>query len=328
MNIILLQAKLKLEEIDLLLKEFPQYLFLSLTEEACRNLNPDHWERVEVFYGSKLNKEELSRAPKLRWIHLPNDDSNQICMEAVEKQGNLLVSITESKKSEQVGEFVMGGILAFAKQLFQWKEAVTFPGLIWDSKWRNNMWTLEGKVLLQIGLDSTGSEIAKRAKRSGMKVYGIQKKHSFHPHCDKILSTKELHSVLPAADVVVLALPKSRNYFSWFTEAELALMKEDTVLIVVGNNKAIDEKALVKYVEQQKLRGVLIDMYAKTPINQHSPLFKLPNVIITPQVADVPIIHEEQSFQAFRFNLRQYLHGNFNDMHNLISHARTLSTHL
>ncbi len=319
MNIILLQSKLRLEDIDKLLNEFPQFLFLSLTEETCHQLSPEQWSRVEILYGSYLSKDELSHAHQLKWLHLPSNDHRHISLEAIKNKGNTLITDTLPPNINQLAEFVVTGILSFAKNLYHWHEAGKFPGLIWDCKWKESMWEIRNCKLLQIGLDSIGTEITKQCRKLGMNVWGVQEKRTFHPYCHKTVSTSNLHSILPRMDIVILSMPKGREYKDYFGKAELELMNKDAVLIVVGNNKAVDERALGQTLDKGKLRGVLIDAYEETPLATNSPLWKRPNVIITPDISTSPEEAEIQSFRTFRYNLRQYLHGNINDMNNLVN---------
>jgi len=318
MNIILLQGQLTLQEIDQLLKEFPQYLFLSLSEAAYKNLSPDHWSRLEVLYGFRLAKEELAIADQLRWIHCPGPYLNRLCMDEIEKQGTILVSHTIDENIPQMGEFAIAAMLAFAKNLFAWKETNQFPALVWDSKWRDSMWTLKNKILLQIGLGKVGTEITRRARELEMRVWGIDQHYSFHPHCHKIFQLSDLRSVLPLADVVSLCLPRGREYHHWFQLEELELMKEDSILLSIGSSTVFDENALVQVAKTGKFRGILLDAFYQMPIPATSPLWKIPNVIITPDVAQRPKSTQRQAFRLFLYNLRQYVHGNFKDMRNLV----------
>lgn len=318
MNIILLQSKLRLEDIDKLLNEFPQFLFLSLTEEACHQLSQEQWSRVEILYGNHLSREELSYAHQLKWLHLPNDDHRHISLEALKTRGNILITDTLPPNINELAEFVVTVIFSFAKNLCHWHEAAKFPGLIWDCKWKDSMWLIRDCKVLQVGLDSIGTEITKQCRELGMNVWGVQEKRTFHPYCHKTISVSNLHSVLPQMNVVIISMPKGREYKNYFGKAELDLMDKDAVLIVVGNNKAVDEKALGEALDSGKFRGVLIDAYEGTPLSASSPLWKRPNVIITPDISSDSDEAEIQSFQTFRYNLRQYLHGNINDMHNVL----------
>lgn len=324
MNIILLQGQLTLQEIDQLLKEFPQYLFLSLSETAYKNLSPDHWARLEVLYGSKLAKEELEIATQLRWIHSPSPYLNRLCMEEIEKQGTILVTNTIDENITQIGEFVIANVLALGKNLFLWKEVNQSPPLVWDSKWRDSMWTFKNKIFLQIGFGKAGTEIARRAQQFEMKVWGIDPFYSFYPHCHKIFPMQELYSVLPQADVVSLTLPKGREYYQWFGGELLELMKEDSILVSIGSSTLIEPEALTKAAMAEKFRGVILDGFYQTPIPPSSSLWKLPNLIITPDVAQRPKSTRQQAFHVFLYNLRQYVHSNYKDMRNIVNKTFSL----
>lgn len=93
-------------------------------------------------------------------------------------------------------------------------------------------------------------------------------------------------------------------------------MKQGSILIVIGSG-GVDADALAQIAESGKFRGILIDASYQTPLPATSPLWNIRNIIITPEVASRPKSTERQAFRTFLYNLRQYLHGNFQDMRNL-----------
>lgn len=318
MNIALLKVSLSLAEINQLIKEFPQFLFLSYPESSLKKIEREYWSKIEIFFGSKLTEEEWDLASSLKWIHTPSPNLNRLPLKEIERQKSVLLSNTREENSLQIAEFVMAGALSFAKNLFNWKGANHYPSLLWDAKWRHNMMSLKGKTFLQIGMDKVGKEIVKQATHQEMKVIAIDKERSFHPFCHLNLSIKELRSILPQADIVSVHLPRTKESALWFGIKELELMKEDSILIVTGGETALFENEIIDPSLFEKLRGALIDVPYHTPISPASPLWRLPNLILTPDVAPRPKSKEKEAFRIFRFNLRQYIHGNFVDMKNLI----------
>ncbi len=318
MNIVLLQSKLHLDEIDLLLKEFPEFLFLSLNESSYRQLQKSQWNDVEIIYGNKLTADDLTLAPNLRWIHATGSLLNRINIEEIRKRGNIIVTKTPDENIHQIGEFVIGGLLTFAKNFIRWSEADHFPALLWDSKWRDEMWTLQDKTLLQIGLGRIGTEIARRAQQFDMKVWGMSEKRTFHPHCDKTFSFKDIHSVLPVADIVSIALPPVKEYDNWFGEVEFEQMKENSILSIIGPHTIVNAESLVKFDQKRKFRGILLDAPYQTSIPQNSPLWELREKIITPEASPRPKSKDRQAFRLFVYNLRQYAHGNYKDFRNKV----------
>ncbi|PJD93842.1 MAG: D-2-hydroxyacid dehydrogenase [Parachlamydia sp.] len=324
MNIVLLQSALTVQEIEQLIEEFPHFLFLSFTHATYKNLSKEDWAKVEILYGNRLTEYEFSLAHQLRWIHSPTDQLNRLCLDLIEKQGKVQITIGKEENLVQLGEYMFAGILAFAKNLFQWKEMMQSPATIWDSQWRDRMWSLQGKKFLQVGLGNVGTELARRARQFGMTVWGMQPRASFNPHCQKTFALEEFQRILPEVDIVSICLPKSPAFEEWFGVEELNLMKNEAILAVVGSYKIFVENVLVSMKHTQKLRGLLLDASYQAPIPQGSLLWTLPNALITPEVGARPKAKSTQSYRTFRYNLRQYVHGNSNAMTNRIDQNRML----
>lgn len=318
MNIVLLQIPLSPQDLNKLIAEFPQYLFLSFTESTYKKFSKENWDRVEIIYGNRLSVEELELAHQLHWIHTSGSNLNKLCAEEIEQRKNILISTTQEENSFQIGEYAMACVLSFAKNLFYWKEADRSPRLLWDSKCRDTMWTLNGRILLQIGLDQAGTEITRQAREFGMKAWGVQQKKSFHPICHQTFSHRDLHSLLPKADVVSLCLPAGKEHANWFGKDELILMKEDSILLLFGSYKGIHEESLLAVAETGKFRGIAIDASYAAAIPAQSPLWSLPNALITPEVSPRPKKGQKESIHTFHYNLRQYVHGNIKEMKNLV----------
>ncbi len=326
MNIALLQVMLSLPDINQLIKEFPQFLFLSFPESSFQSITDEHWSMVEVLLSTHLSPVELSLAPQLRWLHCPTQSLKRICLEEIEKQGNILVTNTREENIVQIGEYVLSVVLAFAKNLFRWREANEVPPLLWDSKWRNSMWTLKNKLFLQIGLGKPGTEIARQMSQMGMKVWGVDEDASFHPHCNRTFAFEDLEAVLPYAHVVSICLPRDQGYVKWFGEEQLKQMQEDSILIVIGSSRLVDENALFEIGKNGKFRGIAIDAEYQIPVSPQLPIWTLPNLLITPEVSPRPKGPDDQTLKLFRYNLRQYVHGNYSDMKNLIDPMLAISS--
>lgn len=320
MDTVLLLSKLHPHEVDLLLKEFPQLLFLTMSELAFRKPLPNQWKDVKIIYGNILEKEDLLLAPSLTWIHTTTPHLDHLNLQEINKKGNIIVTKTPDENINQIGEFVIGAILLFAKNFIHWFQSDQFPQLLWESKWGENMWTLKGKTLLQIGLGKIGTEIARQAQQFGITVWGMDAAKTFHPHCKKTFAFSDLHAVLPIADIVSLSLPPQHEFNGIFGDADIAHMKNDVILSVIGSHTILDAEALLKFDQANKFRGILIDTSSSTPIPLHSPLWSLKQKIITPEASPLPKSREHEAFRLFVYNLRQYVHGNFKDFRGRVFH--------
>lgn len=326
MNTVIIQTPLIDAEITQLKKEFPQFEFIVIPRHGVQE---KIWQSAEVLFGERFTEEELMIASNLRWIHTPTPFIQRLCLKVIESKGNILISNTPESNVFQIGEYVMAAVLSFAKNLFHWKAADLFPPLLWDCKWRNNMWSLKGKIFLQIGLGKEGLEIAKRAQLAEMKVWGVEKLASFHPYCEKNFAFSDLDHLLPDADIVSLVIPYGEMGSGLkFDEKELNLMKEDSILIILGTTRHINEEALYQLSKGGKFRGILIDAYYQTAISPQSKLWTTPNLLLTPGVAPRPKAPDKEAYKLFRHNLRQYIHGNFLDMQNLIDPTLVDTTEL
>jgi D-2-hydroxyacid dehydrogenase (NADP+) len=316
MNIALLTGDLLPQEIKRLAKEFPEYLFLFAPRYPIDSISMQDWERTEILFGDKLSREELMQAPQLRWIHTPSSNLNRLCLKDIEKNGNVIITTTRNEQLFQIGEFVISTILAFAKNLFQWKDANRFPHMMWDCKLRNLMETLHQKTLLQVGMGGVGREIAKRAKNADMKVWGMDIPGSYHPYCARNFSIDQLVEVLPLADVISVAIPRNTPTPFRLSQEELALIKDGAIISIVGSSKLVDEEALMHHAP--RFRGISIDAFYQSPIPAKSKLWLIPNLLITPEISPRPKLIEREAMHTFRFNLRQYRHDNYADMKNLV----------
>lgn len=316
MNIALLTGDLLPQEIKRLAKEFPEYLFLFIPRHPIDSISKQDWERTEILFGDKLTAEELAGAPQLRWIHTPSSNLNRLCLKEIENHGNVIITTTKNEQLFQIGEFVMGAILAFTKNLFQWKEANRYPHIIWDCKWRGKMETLHNKILLQIGMGGIGREIARRASNDEMKVWSMDIPGSYHPGCSKSFSMDRLSEILPQADVISIALPRNQPTPFRLSQEELAMIKDGAIITLLGSPKLVDEEALLLHAP--RFRGILIDAYYQNPIPAKSKLWLIPNLLITPEVSPRPKLSEREAMHTFRYNLRQYRHDNYADMKNLV----------
>ena len=303
MSHIMIQSELTKTEQSSLENEFPSC--------SIQVGGEPKWKEIEIMLGENLSCEQLKQAPNLRWIHSPQAQTDQLCLGDLWQKGSVIVTNTKGQNVEQIGEFVTGCILSFAKNFCHWHKhrhnAPTFP-----------MWKLKGKRLLQIGLGLYGSEIAKRAKQMGVKVWGVRRQPSFHPHCEKVFGERDIHSLLPATDIVCLNLPRGKHYTTVFGKDEFELMKEGSLFLTLGGFDALSEAAVVEVAKKQKLRGIAIDFSHHRPPPKQSPLWTTPNVLLTPGISGEPYSDSTLPFQTFRYNLRQFLHGNHDDMRNIV----------
>ena len=317
MNVILFRYTVSTEEIDKFHEEFPNFQVYFEGDSPEEKLSEKQWGKVAIIYGKSLSSHELSMAHQLRWVHSPSPYLDLLCFKEIQERGNIIITNTKEENISQICEFIVGVIYYFAKQIFYWnkKEGKTLS----RSEVCSKILHLKGLTFLQVGLGYIGSAVAKWAYTMGMNVLGVEDRETFHPFCNKTFSKKQLHSILPTADIVSIALPRGLQHDQWFKDLDLELLKEGAILSIRGGGDFFDVAALSEVVDSKKMRGVLLDLDKPSLDLENSLLGKKDNVLITPNIGHYPKVLEGKSFKIFRRNLRNLLHGNLTEMINHVN---------
>lgn len=317
MPAILIQENIDPSEIRHWEEIFPHSRFIIQIGETAP-LREDEWADVEILFGCSLCKDVLPFATQLRWIHCATPDLSGLCWEEIQKRGNILITFTDEENQQQIGEYVFGSILAFAKNLFHWHSSRVIPSLLLQASWCSTMWSLDSRTMLQIGFSNIGKELVQRASQYGLRVWGVSERRSFRPLCHKTFSYEDIHSALPSADIVCLHLPPSLPARILFGERELARMKQDAILVLLGS-RGVDWQCLKNRVLVERLRGLIVDTPDLLPIPEADPFWTLPHILVTPGISVYPKKKAYQAVKNFTFNLRQYVQKNYGDMKNLVT---------
>ncbi len=157
---------------------------------------------------------------------------------------------------------------------------------LWDRP--QHLTELNGRVLLIVGYGSIGREVAKRAKAFDMRVRGVTRSGKGDgAHVEKIFAAASLHEALPKADYVLIAAPETAETKQLIGAAEIAKMKRGARLINVARGSLLDEGALIRALESGALGGAALDVTNTEPLPAESPLWKVPNLMITPHTSGV-----------------------------------------
>ena len=204
-----------------------------------------------------------------------------------------------------LAEFAILGLLAFAKGL---------PRLLDDRqarRWeRYPMAELAGSTVLVVGLGEIGTEVARLAKAFGMRVIAINRSGRTQSlYVDEIRTARFLADLLPVAHRVVLALPLTDETRGLIDAAAFGRMHSGAVLVDIGRGGVVDEAALVRALEGGQLAGAALDVFATEPLPADSPLWWLPNVLLSPHTAGRSTRENEWLVALLSENLRRYLAG-------------------
>ncbi len=176
------------------------------------------------------------------------------------------------------------------------------------------MGTLEGKTLCVVGTGSIGRAISSRARPFGMRVIGVKRTvregDPARAYADELYPTEGLHEALGRSDYVALALPGTPETEGLLDGEAIAAIKPGAYLANVGRGKVVDEAALVEALREGRLSGAALDVFEVDPLPQESPLWEIPNAIISAHTTDVvPDLINDAQTELFCENLRRYLAG-------------------
>ena len=296
------------QHVERLRTMFPQHQFDHASSEAeAIALAPG----ADVAFMAELRPAHFAAAGQLRWIHSSAAGvGNMLFPELV--QSEVVLTNSSGVSADPIAEHVLGLTLALFRK---------FPAAFRSQALRhwaqNDMVSppplrhVQGAHALIIGLGSIGAACAWRFAALGAEVSAIRRRldRPAPPGVSRVASVEDLHQLLPQADVVVISAAQTRATRGLIGDTELSLMPPHGILINVSRGKLVDERALVVALQQGTISGAGLDVFEHEPLPPESPLWALPNVIITPHMSGFRPDHWDAVTTLFADNLQRFERG-------------------
>jgi phosphoglycerate dehydrogenase-like enzyme len=274
-------------------------------------LLPEELPSTDIFVGYSLRPQQLLGARKLKWIHSTAAGVAQLMYPELRDSG-IAVTNPSGIFSIPMAEHTMGLLLALARNF---PDAVRYQAQshwgqqeIWDQP--QHLTELNGQLLLIVGYGSIGRELGRRATAFDMRVWGVTRSGQGDlTHAEKIVPVSDLAQVLPHADYVVIAAPETPETRHIIGAPELARVKPSTRLINVSRGSLLDETALLRALNEQKLGGAALDVAGMEPLPSDSPLWKAPHLMITPHTSAVSDRLWKRQSEIFLELLERWFNG-------------------
>lgn len=256
----------------------------------------------------------LERAGRLKWVHALSAGVENLVVPAL-INSNIILTNSRGIHGIPVSEHVFSLILAFSRGLNlllrqqqekQWHRVPTDE--------------IYEKTLGIIGLGSIGREIAKRGKGLGMNVLATKRKMSDELFVDELFPAAQLYDMLPACDYVVAALPLTEETRGLLNEKAFAAMKQSAYFINISRGAVVNEADLIAALQTGAIKGAGLDVFAHEPLPPESPLWDMPNVIITPHLAALSPYYLDRAVKLFADNLTRFAQAR--DMLNVIDKSK------
>ena len=143
----------------------------------------------------------------------------------------------------------------------------------------------DGARMVILGMGRIGQDIARKAKAFDMEVICVTRAAApAVPEIDQVVAREKVNEVLPTADVVMIAMPLDPGTQGFMSAERIALLKETAVFVNISRGKVVDEAALARALAEGRIMGAGLDAFAQEPLPATSPLWDLPNVVMTPHV--------------------------------------------
>ncbi len=266
---------------------------------------------ADVLVVSMLWRNELAgTARKLRFIQSISAGTDQYDKALLRERGIRLASAA-GVNAQAVAEHAMALMLALSRRLPEARDnqnARRWRGMISEIAAREDQ--LAGKTMLIVGLGRIGARLARLAQAFDMRVIATKRDtatgtagaDAVHPH-------HRLRELLGQADIVALTCPLTPETENLIDAAALAAMKPTAHLINVARGRVIDEPALIEALQQRRIAAAGLDVTREEPLAAASPLWAMPNVLITPHTAGETRAYEDAVIDILLENLQRLWRG-------------------
>ena len=285
---------------------------------------PDEvWKKTEVLYTSRVVPEP-EQAPNLRWIQFNLAGIDHAIQAPITRKAGVIVTTLSGAASTQVAEHVLMMLLSLGHHL---QEMISSQR---RAEWPKDRWErflpieLRENTVGIVGYGSIGRQVARLLADFGAQVLAT-KRDVLHPEDDgftpegfgdpraefvhRIYPPQALGSMIKVCDFVVVTVPLTPASKGMLNADTLGLMKPTAFLVDVSRGGIVDHNALITALKDHRIAGAALDVFPEEPLPESSPLWKLPNVILTPHISGNTSKYEARAVVLFIENLQRYLAG-------------------
>lgn len=281
------------------------------------------WHRTEVLYTDILVP-DLAQVPNLKWVQFHYAGIDFVQGSDLLNRKELKITSMSGASAIQEGEYILMMLLALGhhmKDLAVNQEKAEWPADRWN---RFVPVELTGSTVGLVGYGSISREVARLLQPFKVKVLAA-KRDVMHPedqgyiiegygdpggdYFDRLYPIEALKSMLKECDYVVITLPLTPVTDGLIGEEELSAMKPGAYLVHISRGGVVDEKALLNALTEKRLAGAAVDVFSQEPLPPDNPLWKAPNLILTPHVSGFSPKYKERAGIMFAENLKRYLRG-------------------
>jgi phosphoglycerate dehydrogenase-like enzyme len=291
---------------------------LHLPDDPKARLAPAQCTDIEIAYYTRDIRfspfndsfiEAVGTATNLKWVHFITAAIEHFPFVTALLQRGVKLTTSAGSNGEPVAQTALGGLLMLARGFPHWWAAQgrrQWAPMRGDSLPRD----LAGQTVLIIGLGTIGSTLARYCRALGMRVIGLRRTPARPVDgVDEVHPPAALQELLPGCDWVILACPLTPETACLVNAAALARLPRGARLINVSRGGVVDQAAVIAALESGQLGGAYLDVFEEEPLPADSPLWALPNVIISPHNASSSAGNNDRAALIFLANLVKWARG-------------------
>jgi glyoxylate/hydroxypyruvate reductase A len=247
-----------------------------------------------------------SRAPSLRWVQATSAGIGQFVTRTGLDRSELVLTTAAGVHGVPLAEFALTGVLHFVKgvpDLQEWQRRHH-----WE---RYTTRSVAGLSAVVVGMGSLGGTTSRLLAGVGLTVTGVGRPGRSYdvPGVSRVVGSDEIDSVLPQADVVVLACPLTEETRNLLSRERLALLPAGAIIVNISRGQCLDQEALLAGLQEGRLGGAALDVFDVEPLPGDSLLWDRTDVLISPHSASTLASENEAIVSLFCHNLVAWIEG-------------------
>jgi phosphoglycerate dehydrogenase-like enzyme len=260
----------------------------------------------------------MEYAPNAKWVQTTSSGVGKLVKDLSLQNSDLLVTTASGVHANSLAEFVFMGILNHVRKYSFLKNEQKAHS--WERYCGN---CIEGKTLAIIGVGRIGRHIAKIGNAFDMKVVGAdlmyKPEDASKLGLDHFYPLDQLHDMLREADALVLSVPDTPQTRKMINRETIESLKPGALLINIGRGPVIDEDDMITALRSGKINAAVLDVFQTEPLPADSPLWDMPNVLVSPHSASTVVSENGKITDIFCHNLRCYIDDRRHEMKNILN---------
>ncbi len=245
---------------------------------------------AEAYAGFGIAPELFRAGRRLRWVHSAAAGVGSSLFPEM-RESDVVLTNSAGVHAVPIAEHVVGGVL-FLLRSFD-LAVVQRAERRWDREpfvgSRSTVRELGDCHALVLGAGGVGSAVATRLASLGCRCTGVRRRpqRGVPPGFERVVGPGEWAELLPSVDILIVSAPATAETRHLVTRTVFESLTSGAILVNVARGTLVDEDALSAVLERGRLRGAVLDVFAREPLAPQSPLWRFPNVLLTPHVSGV-----------------------------------------